>query len=312
MTQAQNALEKPFGPALWLQVARAFSYPASISAVLLGQAIAIYQGYAFLWDRFLAALFGVLLFHTAANLLNDSHDFERGLDAVILPMSGGVVRGWITPRTARRWAFLCLGLGVLIGLRLVQVAGWPILLLGGVGTLLALGYTGKQFCLKYAGLGDLTIFFAFGVLPVFGSYFLQTGRLDAAPLIWTLPLVSFTVGILHANNWHDIHSDPKAGCRTVAGRLGDTRSATYYTLLMLAPFILILSYLLAGRLGCTALNAPLTVLFTLPLFLRARQLVTIGKQKAEGFIMLDGLTAQVQLLFGILLAAGFVAGRWIG
>ena len=43
---------KPTGPAFWLQTARAFAYPASLSAVLLGTALAMSQGYAFIWERF--------------------------------------------------------------------------------------------------------------------------------------------------------------------------------------------------------------------------------------------------------------------
>ncbi|MCK5147015.1 1,4-dihydroxy-2-naphthoate octaprenyltransferase [bacterium] len=312
MTQHDAAAQRPKGLAFILTITRAFAYPASLSAVLLGQSIAIYQGNIIMWDRFLASLVGVLLFHTAANLLNDSHDFNRGLDSMVLPISGGVVRGWITPVKARNIAFVCLALGIVIGLRLFMIAGWPVLALGIIGFFIALGYTGKKYCLKYAALGDIAIFLAFGFLPVFGSYFVQAGHFDWTPVIWTLPMVSLTVGILHANNWRDIDTDSKKGCRTMAGILGDRRSADYYALLMLGPFILILTFILAGSLILPAMAAPLTVLVTLPVFIRARQLVKIGKARSEGFIMLDGLTAQMQLLFGILLAMGFILGRWIG
>lgn len=296
----------------WLLILRTFAYPASLSAVLLGTALAISQGHAMRWDRFLAALVGVLLFHTAANLFNDGYDFERGLDRHVRPMSGGVVRGWLSPRQAKTAAWLCLALGAVLGFWLTAVAGWPVLALGIIGTALALGYTGPKFCLKYAGLGDLTIFLAFGFLPVMGSYFIQTGRMALAPLFWTLPMVSFTVAILHANNWIDIATDPELGCTTVAGLLGDKKSGNYYALLMVGPFALMALYQLIGWTLWPPLRAPWTVFLTLPMLFRVLPLVRIGQQKDKAFNRLDGLTGQVQLGFGLLLAVGFVLGRWIG
>jgi 1,4-dihydroxy-2-naphthoate octaprenyltransferase len=46
-----------------------------------------------------------------------------------------------------------------------------------VGGVIALGYTRMGFCLKYAALGDISFFFAFGVLPMFGTYWVQTQNL---------------------------------------------------------------------------------------------------------------------------------------
>ena len=98
----------------------------------------------------------------------------------------------------------------------------------------------------------------------------------------------------------------------MAGVLGDLHSGDYYAALMLGPFALMVLYQLAGCTLWPALRAPWTVFLTAPMAFRALTLVRIGQQKAKPFDRLDGLTAQVQLGFGLLLAVGLVLGRWIG
>lgn len=306
MTKLSNPIK------VWITAVRPFAYSASVSAVLLGTAIAFYEGQTILWGRYLLTFIGVMIFHTAANLLNDRFDYERGLDREVLPMSGAVVRGWLTPGQVTRAAVGLLIIGIVIGLALTWMAGWPILILGICGTLLVLFYTRSGFCLKYAALGDLAIFLAFGVLPVFGAYFVQAEAFSFRPFLWSLPLVSYTVGILHANNWHDLESDPESGCRTVASNLGEHRSAVYYRLLMLGPFLLVIFFFLSGMLIFSSFQSPITVFAVLLVFPVAIKLVRINRQSdPAAFMMLDGLTARLQLPFGLLLSLAFFVGKYL-
>ena len=230
----------------WITAVRPFAYPASCTPVLLGLAIAYHAGHAARWGRFAVTLAGVFCFHTAANLLNDVFDYRRGLDRDVRPTSGAVVRGWLTERQVLRAALGLLTVGVLCGLWLAYVTGWPILLLGVAGAVIALGYTGPGFCLKYAGLGDAAIFLTFGVLPVLGTFWVQAGSFSWLPVLWSVPLGALTVGILHANNRRDLATDPTMGCRTLASRLGEQGSARYYRLLLLGPFVFVLALLLCN------------------------------------------------------------------
>lgn len=292
--------------ATWWVAVRPFAYTGSVLPVLFGMALAHEAGLAPRWGRFVLTLLGVLSFHTAANLLNDYHDFRRGTDKTVNPASGALVRGWLSDHQVRLAALLCLGAGMGFGCALVWLAGWPVLLLGVIGAVLSLGYTRAGFCLKYAGLGDLTIFLAFGVLPVFGTYWVQAETFSWQPIVWSVPLVSFTIGILHANNWRDLGSDTGAGCRTLATRLGERGSSNYYRVLIVGPFVLVGLYVLAERLGCELVRAPLTALAVLVALPKAVQLGRIQRDAAgDAFLMLDALTAQLHLLFGLLLSVAF-------
>lgn len=308
-----QAPPKPDNPVkIWLTAVRPFAYSASVTAVLLGFAVAFYEGYPVLWGRLFITLFGVVAFHTAANLLNDRYDFERGLDKQVLPMSGAVVRGWLTPEQVTRAAVGLIVFGSLCGLWLAWVAGWTVLALGALGAIIVLFYTRSGFCLKYTALGDLAIFLTFGILPVLGTYWVQTESIGIRPVLWSLPLVAYTVGILHANNWHDLESDPKSGCRTVASNLGDRRSSVYYRILMLGPFIMVAIYMLAGLTVFPALRSPFTLFAVLLVLPKALKLIRINRETDfQSFMMLDGLTAQMQMGFGLLLAVAFIVGRYL-
>ncbi len=198
------------------------------------------------------------------------------------------------------------------GFALVWLAGWPIVALGVAGSVLVLGYTRSGLCLKYAGLGDLAIFLAFGVLPVFGAFFVQTDCFAWTPVFWSLPMVSYTVGILHANNWRDLAGDSEKQCRTLAARLGSDASRLYYAAQMLGPFFLVIAYILLARFSSLPIRAPLT---TLAVFLALPAALKLAlrdwRRHPEEFVMLDARTAGIHTLFGVLLIAGFVLDRFL-
>ena len=293
----------------WLIAIRPWAYPASITPVLLGVAIAGCAGHPFRGMRFALTLLGVVCFHTAANLINDIHDFRRGLDQEVYPTSGAVVRGLLSEQQIWRAAGLCLAIGGAIGLWLAYVVGWPILVLGLAGAGIAWGYTGQRFAFKYHGLGDLVIWLAFGILPVLGAYWVQAGSFDWKPAIWFLPPSLLTVGILHANNWRDLSSDAVHDCRTVASALGPAGSRRYYRALILLPYLLVAAYFAAGIFIPAVKVQPLVLLalLTLPAALRLARV----SESSECFSRLDGETAKLQLLFGLVLSAGFFGSQFI-
>jgi len=295
---------------VWLTAVRPFAYTASALAVVLGLAIASYSGYPIHWGPFAITLLGVLCFHTAANLLNDCFDHRRGLDTQVLPTSGAVVRGWLTEAQVFRAAALLLSVGVACGLFLTWYAGWVVLLLGVVGALFAVGYTTPRLCFKYIGLGDLAIFFSFGILIVFGAFWVQAREFNWLAVLWSVPPVLLTVGILHANNWRDIESDPAQGCRTVANVLGSRGSEIYYQTLVIGPFVLIGVYLLLNMIPALGVHTPLTTLvafLALPLAVRLAGVKRRGTP--EQFAMLDGSTAQLHLVFTVLCSVAFFIAR---
>jgi 1,4-dihydroxy-2-naphthoate polyprenyltransferase len=294
---------------VWWLALRPFSFPASTMPVLFGTVLAVTVGGAvFRPLLFIAALVAMLLLHGGANVLNDVCDFRKGLDREVLPVSGAVVRGLLSPGEALRGALVLFGAGSLLGLFLAWMSGWSILLIGLIGVAVGVLYSATPLGLKYRALGDLAVFLNFGLLGSLGAWTIQAGRPAWLPVFWALPFSLLVVGILHANNWRDIRGDKAGGCATVASLLGERRSEAYYRVLILAPFILV-GALMALPLGRGLPAMPLT--FLLVLLALPQALGLLGRARSQsseegGIAALDGATARLNLLFGLLCTVALV------
>ena len=293
----------------WLVAGRPWSFPASTMPVVFGTALAVVAGGArFAPLRFLWALATMVVLHAAANILSDVYDYRRGLDVEVTPVSGAVVRGWITDRQARRGAALLFGLGALSGLLIAALTGPALVAVGGAGVAVGVFYT----LLKPRALGDLAVFLDFGLLGAAGAWTVQTRAFSWLPVVWTVPMALLVIAILHANNWRDTVSDGARRVRTVAGLLGDRGSLAYYGLLLFGPFVIDLVFIALPRLARGRLRPmPWTfflVFLALPNALRlwGRARRRFAPRRPLDFVVLDGATAGHNLVFGLLSTAAAV------
>jgi len=290
----------------WLVAARPWSWPASTMPVVFGTSLAVVFGGARLDPlRFLLALAAMVVLHSAANMLSDVFDFKRGLDKDVTPVSGAVVRGWLSPGAASRGAAAFFALGIALGLALTALTGMTLLLIGGVGVVIGVFYTG----LKFRALGDLAVFLNFGILGALGAWVVQTRTFAWAPVVWTVPMSLLVVAILHANNWRDTISDTERRVKTVASLLGDKGSEVYYAFLVFGASAIVLLYIVLPRFLLGGWP-PLPWTFVLVLGALPRAFVLWGRARRRraprqplDFVILDGATAQYNLLFGLLCTA---------
>jgi 1,4-dihydroxy-2-naphthoate octaprenyltransferase len=307
MTDALTPVPSTFKK--WLVAARPWSWPASTMPVVFGTALAVVAGGARLSPLlFLWALVTMVVLHSAANMLSDVFDFRRGLDREVTPVSGAVVRGWLTDRQVARAAAALFAAGTVSGFAIAVLTGRSLFVVGGLGVAVGAGYT----LLKARALGDLAVFLNFGLLGAAGAWIVQTGSFSWLPVVWTVPMALLVIAILHANNWRDIVSDGERRVTTVAGHLGDSGSLVYYGLLIFGPVFIDLAFIGLPRIAGAPLRPMpwtfLLVLLALPSALRLwRRAVRRAAPRAPlDFIILDGATAQHNLVFGLLSTAAVV------
>jgi 1,4-dihydroxy-2-naphthoate octaprenyltransferase len=299
-SQSPSSLRK------WIIAGRPWSFPASSMPVVFGTSLGVVIGGAPLsWIDFLLALAAMIILHAAANMISDVFDFRRGLDRDITPVSGAIVRGWLTPSQVTSGAAAFFAAGSLIGLFLVLRTGWPLLVIGAIGLPIGIFYP----FLKRRAFGDLAVFMNFGILGALGAWTVQARHLSWIPVVWTVPMAMLVSAILHANNWRDSITDTEKRVKTVAGLLGDSGSLRYYHLLVFGPFLILLGLIflprvLDGRLTpmpVTFLLVFLALPAALELSRRARRRRT--PRRPLDFVILDGATANYNLLFGLLCTA---------
>jgi len=294
----------------WLIAARPWALPASTMPVIFGTSLAVVIGGApLVWGRFVLALAGMMVLHSAANMMSDVYDFRHGLDRDVTPVSGAIVRGWLAWRQVAAASVVLFAAGSAVGLLLVFLTSPVLLWVGAVGVAVGAFYT----LLKAHALGDLAVFLDFGLLGALGAWVVQTKSFSWLPVVWTVPMAMLVSAILHANNWRDAISDQERRVRTVGGLLGDRGSLIYYGFLIFGPFVIDLGFIFVPRLLARSLPAlPLTfllVLLALPsaLSLWGRALRRHAPRKPLDFVILDGATARHNLVFGLL----SVAAVWL-
>jgi len=295
----------------WKIAVRPFALPASTMPVMFGGLLAAaIAGGPLHVPHFLLALSAMMLLHSGANILSDISDFNRGLDREPTPVSGAVVRGLLTPAAALRGAAFFFAAGILLGLWLAWRTSWLLLPVGATGVAIGFFYTrGRFLALKYHALGDAAVMTAFGLLGALGAWMVQTHAFSWIPLIFSLPMALLVVAILHANNWRDIPTDREGGIHTPAMLLGDRGSSIYFHCLVILPFLLVPAFVFPPAFAAAAM--PSFCLLSLAALPWAWHLLSRARQRHDAknpmaFIALDGATARLNLIFGLLLNTGLI------
>jgi 1,4-dihydroxy-2-naphthoate octaprenyltransferase len=292
---------------IWIMAARVRTLPASVAPVLVGTSLALGAGH---FDplAFAAALLGAVFIQVGTNLSNDYSDARRGADSEdrlgpVRVTAGGLV----PPKQVLVATYATFALAVACGAYLVAVAGPELLAVGAASILAGVLYTGGPRPYGYEGLGEVFVFLFFGIVAVVGSYFVQVQELPWQAFACAVPVGLLASAILVVNNLRDIDSDRRAGKRTLAVRLGASRTRTLYAVMLAGAFA---SAPLPWALGSMSAWLLLTWV-ALPLALGVARTV---QTRTDGPSLNGALarTGMLQLIFCLLYSAGILASGGIG
>jgi 1,4-dihydroxy-2-naphthoate octaprenyltransferase len=208
----------------WWSAVRPATLAASVAPVLAGTAISVHAGGARLGAGLLALAVGVAM-QLGVNFANDYSDFVRGADNArrIGPLraaSSGVVR----PDHVRWAAIATFGVAAVAGLVLSLVTDWRLLVVGVACLLAGWLYTGGPRPYGYLGLGELFVFLFFGLVATVGTVYVETLRVTPLAVLMGCAMGCLATAILVLNNLRDIDTDRQAGKRTLATRIGRSRT----------------------------------------------------------------------------------------
>ena len=283
----------------------------SLMPVALVAALACWRGTWGGFYYFFITMLGVAGLHTGGNLINDYYD-SFGSDPInrfATPFSGGsrvIQDGELDARAVRNLAYACLGLGVVCGLILIYHGRPWVALLGLFGLAAAIFYSASPVQLMSKGLGELTIFLAFGPVLSLGAYYAITGRVSPAGFYLGLPLGFLITAILWINEFPDLEADTAAAKEHLVARLGLKRSRMIYAGLMLAPFLslplLMELFDFPGHLFAG--------LVALPLAVNAVRQAWVTPPTDEDFVAVQALTIKTHFLTGVSLTLAFLYAAW--
>lgn len=280
----------------WVEGARPKTLPAAVVPVAVGTAVAFSQGHV-VWWRALAALVVSLAVQVGTNFANDYSDGVRGTDDVRVGPLRLVASGLKPAAAVKRAALLSFGVAAVAGLALAAAVTWWLIPVGAACFAAGWLYTGGPRPYGYAGLGEVFVFVFFGLVATGGSAFVHVEAVTLLALGASIPVGALATALLVINNLRDIPTDTAAGKRTLAVRLGDQDTRVLYLVLLIAVPV--------GAAVLLTVVRPLAVASCVGILLGAPAIRAV-RSGARGRDLIPVLvrTGQVQLAYGLLLAAG--------
>ena len=217
---------------IWLSAFRLRTLPLASASIVLGSFLAAAQE-QFSWKVALLCFVTAILLQILSNLANDYGDSIHGADSKNrVGPKRATQSGAIKPSAMRRAVLIFTGLCLAAGYILIRNESLAFHAAGLAAIAAAVAYTAGPKPYGYVGLGDIFVFLFFGVIGVFGSYYLHTHSLDFAILLPASACGLFSAGVLNVNNMRDRFSDEAAGKITIPVRLGERRARIYHWLLL--------------------------------------------------------------------------------
>ena len=290
----------PSGLAVWVAGARPRTLPAAVVPVLVGTAAARgVDGPLIAWRAVLAGVVALAL-QIGTNFANDYSDGIRGTDDPGARLGPIRLVGWgiARPAAVKRAALGSFAVAGLAGLALAAAVGWELVVVGALSMAAGWLYTGGPKPYGYLGLGEVFVFVFFGLVATVGSTYVQVERVTGLSVLASVPVGLLATALLVTNNLRDIPGDTVAGKQTLAVRIGAARTRDLYTGMIAVAFLIVV--VIATQRPAAVIALAAAVLAIDP--------VRRVRAGAAGPALIPVLvaTGRVQLVFGVLLAAGLV------
>jgi 1,4-dihydroxy-2-naphthoate octaprenyltransferase len=282
---------------------------ASAAPVLVGSALGYVAAGAFQMDLFVLALLAIMALHAGANVINDYFDHVSGNDWVNenpTPFSGGrryIQNHILSPRATLRVGLLWLAIGSALGAAIVLLTeSIFILCLGLTGLLGGFFYTARPIQLGYRCVGEFVIGLLFGLLPVYGAYYLQSESIDGFVLLPALIVSILIFLVILVNEFPDVSADAAVNKRTLIVLFGVPAGVWIYRIVLMASYVVAAAMLLYRSMFVGGL----LYLFTMPIAIIASKSVNKHDLVQPGQYRANRNTVLLHTIGSLTLAAGFV------
>ncbi len=265
----------------WINAARLRTLPLSISGIIVGTTIAVQQGH-FNIVIFSLALCTTLGLQILSNLANDYGDGVKGTDNENrVGPARAIQSGLISAKEMKQGIWITSIATMILAVMLIYVAfgnenflsALVFFALGLAGIVAAIKYTVGDNAYGYRGLGDVFVFIFFGLVAVYGSYFLYTMEFNWLVVLPAFAIGFLSAGVLNLNNMRDRDSDAKSGKNTLVVKMGAGRSKNYhYFLIIGASFCLVIFSVFTAD----SWSDFLYLIGFIPLFLHLKRVVENG------------------------------------
>ncbi|HKJ47473.1 MAG TPA: 1,4-dihydroxy-2-naphthoate octaprenyltransferase [Christiangramia sp.] len=233
----------------WISAARLRTLPLSISGIIVGSSIAAHAGY-FDIAIFSLALGTTLGLQILSNFANDYGDGIKGTDNEDrIGPARAIQSGLITEKEMKMGMVITAVCTLFLAVLLIYasfgseelLSALIFFILGVAAIVAAIKYTVGNSAYGYRGMGDIFVFVFFGLVAVYGSYYLYSHDHELISIFPAISIGFLSVAVLNLNNLRDRISDKKANKVTLVVKLGERKAKAYhYTLIFGALFCFVI------------------------------------------------------------------------
>ena len=267
------------------------------------------------WGRLIVTVIGAAAMHLFSNMINDLWDYRNETDTAAAETEGAIqthsqylTLGIWSEKKYAAWTWTMFALSLASGILLAVLSGYPVLLYGGFGALIAYYYVAPPIRFGYRGKGysEFAIVVAFGVLPVVGSYYVQTSSFRWDAVLLSLPIGLLTTLILFNHHFLHWRADLKAGKMTLVVVFGERKAIRFSLLLAVLSYVTLIAAVAAGSLPWYALLALVTGLPLVKLYRGLKD-----ENPSEAYLPLMGGALKASVSCGLVMGAALlIQGIW--
>ena len=229
----------------WLKVMRVSQGFFFISAmpVLLGSAMVFYHhGITVGPLLFFLMLFGALIYHLGADMINEYYDHISGNDALVdlkTPFSGGtgiLEKGLIKPKKVLYTSWLFFLLGSILAFYIAYLTNEKVLIFSAFGLISCWGYSAPPLKFCYRGIGEIIIFLNNGIFVMGAVFMALTETFDLRLILPSLFLGFLGFAIILMNEVPDYRADMKVNKKNLVVRFGIKNALILHKIAIIAAF----------------------------------------------------------------------------
>ena len=265
----------------WISAARLRTLPLSISGIIVGSSIAAHAGY-FDIAIFSLALGTTLGLQILSNFANDYGDGIKGTDNEDrIGPARAIQSGLISEKEMKMGMVITAVCTLFLAVLLIYasfgseelLSALIFFLLGVAAIVAAIKYTVGNSAYGYRGMGDIFVFIFFGLVAVYGSYYLYSHDHEIISIFPAISIGLLSVAVLNLNNLRDRISDEKSNKITLVVKLGEDKAKAYHYILIFGALFCFLIYSVITALD---LNDFIYILAFIPLIFH---LLRVGNNK---------------------------------
>lgn len=203
-------------------------YLSALAPAVLGVFLSMETGVSLSIPLVIVLILIPCLFNASINLINDYYDYVQGNDThenifgeVDAPLAFNRIEN---PKPVLWAGLLCLLVGSLLGVYVIFKAGYVPLIIGGIGVISVLTYSGWKKSVSYLPIGELVAGFVMGGLIPLGVYTSLTGQIDWLVLYKSIPMMLIVSQFMLVNNTCDLERDKAVGRKTLPIVIGREKS----------------------------------------------------------------------------------------